>query len=53
MYFSVDDIDAAVREVRALGGSADDACPEEPGFGRFSACTDDQGVRFGLHQAAR
>ncbi|OBJ43210.1 glyoxalase [Mycolicibacterium mucogenicum] len=53
MYFSVDDIDAAVQAVRALGGTADDACPEEPGFGRFSACTDDQGVRFGLHQAAR
>ncbi|NMM92751.1 glyoxalase, partial [Rhodococcus sp. SRB_17] len=24
--------------------------PEEAGFGRFTACTDDQGVRFGLHQ---
>lgn len=50
MYFSVDDIDAAVRSVRALGGTAEDPRPEEPGFGRFTACTDDQGVQFGLHQ---
>ena len=51
MYFSVDDIDAAVQTVRALGGTAEEAGPEEPGFGRFTACTDDQGVQFGLHQA--
>jgi predicted enzyme related to lactoylglutathione lyase len=51
-YFSVDDIDEAVRVVRELGGTAADAGPEEKGFGRFSACTDDQGVQFGLHQAA-
>lgn len=50
IYFSVDDIEAAVRTVRELGGQADDARPEEPGFGRFTACTDDQGVEFGLHQ---
>ena len=50
-YFSVDDIEAAVQTVRALGGSAEDLRPEEPGFGRFTACTDDQGVHFGLHQA--
>lgn len=52
LYFSVDDIDAAVRTVRELGGTAEDARPEEPGFGRFTACTDDQGVQFGLHQVA-
>lgn len=53
MYFAVDDIDAAVRTVRELGGTAEDPHPEEAGFGRFTACTDDQGVRFGLHQAPR
>ncbi|MGB3354846.1 MAG: hypothetical protein WBB00_19005 [Mycobacterium sp.] len=51
-YFSLDDLDAAVRTVRELGGTAEDARPEEPGFGRFTACTDDQGVQFGLHQVA-
>lgn len=53
VYFSVDDIDAATRTVRDLGGTADDPSPEEPGFGRFTTCTDDQGVKFGLHQAPR
>lgn len=52
MYFSVTDIEATVRTVRELGGSAEDPRPEEPGFGRFTACTDNQGVHFGLHQAA-
>lgn len=53
VYFSVDDIEAAVRTVRELGGTAEDPRPEEPGFGRFTACADDQGVKFGLHQAPR
>ena len=53
VYFSVDDIEAAVRTVRSLGGTAEDPRPEEPGFGRFTACTDDQGVAFGLHQPPR
>lgn len=52
MYFSVDDIEAAVHTVRELGGTAEDLRPEEPGFGRFAACSDDQGVQFGLHQEA-
>jgi predicted enzyme related to lactoylglutathione lyase len=52
MYFSVNDIEAAVLTVRQLGGTAEEPRPEEPGFGRFTACTDDQGVQFGLHQAA-
>lgn len=49
-YFAVDDIDAAVVQVRSLGGRAGDPSPEEPGFGRFSTCTDDQGIPFGLRQ---
>lgn len=52
LYFTVPDIDAAVGTVRELGGEAEDARPEEPGFGRFTSCRDDQGVRFGLHQPA-
>lgn len=50
LYFEVPDIDAAVIRVRELGGTADDAGPEDPGFGRFTSCRDDQGVIFGLHQ---
>jgi predicted enzyme related to lactoylglutathione lyase len=49
LYFSVADIDAAVRRVRELGGIADEPGPPEPG-GRFAACRDDQGLVFGLHQ---
>jgi uncharacterized protein len=49
-YFRVDDISDAVTSVRRLGGHAEDPSPEEPGFGRFSTCTDDQGIPFGLHQ---
>ena len=50
-YFRVDDIDKAVARVRELGGHAEDPSPEEPGFGRFTGCTDDQGMPFGLHQS--
>jgi predicted enzyme related to lactoylglutathione lyase len=50
LYFAVDDIEAAVARVHELGGTADDAGPEQEGFGRFASCVDDQGVRFGLHQ---
>jgi predicted enzyme related to lactoylglutathione lyase len=49
-YFKVDDIETAVAKVRELGGHAGDPSPEELGFGRFSTCTDDQGIAFGLHQ---
>jgi uncharacterized protein len=49
-YFRVDDIREAVTKVRERGGTADEPSPEEPGFGRFSTCADDQGIPFGLHQ---
>jgi uncharacterized protein len=49
VYFKVRDIDDAVRQVRALGGTADEPGPAETG-GRFASCHDDQGVAFGLHQ---
>jgi uncharacterized protein len=50
VYFAVPDIEAAVERVRTAGGEASD--PSDEGeFGRFSRCLDDQGVRFGLHQA--
>jgi uncharacterized protein len=52
IYFAVADIEAAVARVRQAGGQADDPRPQEEGFGRFTACRDDQGVPFGLHQPA-
>ena len=53
IYFSVQDIEAAVVLVKQLGGTAEAISPEEPGFGRFCSCKDPEGVRFGLHQAAK
>lgn len=54
VYFLVDDLEAAVARVRAAGGTAaDPGKEEEGGFGRFSECRDDQGVRFGLRQPPR
>jgi predicted enzyme related to lactoylglutathione lyase len=52
LYFSVADIDAAVRRVRELGGEARDPGPAGMG-GRFTSCRDDQGVAFGLHEPER
>ena len=49
VFFAVDDLDAALAAVRAAGGVAG-AVHDSPGFGRWSECTDDQGVRFGLRQ---
>ena len=51
IYFSVPDIEVAVRRVRELGGEAGEPGPDEDG-GRFVSCRDDQGVPFGLHQAS-
>ena len=54
VFFVVDDIDAAVERVRALGGSVE-AVDVEGGAeqhkqtGRFKLCRDDQGSGFGLH----
>jgi predicted enzyme related to lactoylglutathione lyase len=53
VYFEVPDIEAALTTVAELGGEPGTASPEEPGFGRFAECRDDQGALFGLHQPAR
>ena len=50
IYFRVEDLDAAVARVRALGGTAPDPQPADPRFGRFVECKDVDGVKFGLHQ---
>jgi predicted enzyme related to lactoylglutathione lyase len=50
IYFDVDDIDAAIRNAKKLGGKADDKMPV-PGQGWFSACVDTEGNPFSLWQA--
>ena len=50
IFFSVPDIDDAVRRVVELGGEVDEGSSESAS-GRFVySCRDDQGVPFGLHQ---
>lgn len=46
VYFSVDDIHAAVEQIRELGGEAGE--PEEIQSGYMADCRDDQGTRFGI-----
>jgi predicted enzyme related to lactoylglutathione lyase len=53
VYFAVADIKAAAAKVNELGGQAGTPGDEQPGFGRFLECRDDQGVRFGLRQLPR
>lgn len=55
-FFAVDDMDAALEHVRALGGSVEEMNVEGDTesvarTGRFKLCRDDQGSSFGLHQA--
>ena len=45
--FGVEDIEAAVAKVRALGGTAADPA-DSGGHGVWAECTDDQGTRFAL-----
>ncbi|MBO0808436.1 MAG: VOC family protein [Actinobacteria bacterium] len=47
--YVVEDVAAAVARVRAAGGMADD--PTRRPYGLVADCTDDQGVRFAVHQA--
>ncbi|MGH3024322.1 MAG: VOC family protein [Gaiellaceae bacterium] len=56
VFFAVDDLDAALERVRALGGEVEEVHDEGEDeasiarFGRFKLCRDDQGSGFGLHQ---
>jgi uncharacterized protein len=56
VFFLVDDMEAAIRRVRELGGQVEQVDVEgDEGsiarFGRFKLCRDDQGSAFGLHEA--
>src|SRR5262249_8569600 len=49
VYFSVDDIEAAIATVRELGGNAEEKQPV-PTMGWFTACKDSEGNEFSLWQ---
>ncbi len=48
VFFAVDDLEASIERVRALGGQVLGGINDSPGFGRWVECADDQGVRFGM-----
>jgi hypothetical protein len=55
LFFRVEDMEAAVERVRALGGVVEemDVQGDEESVARwgwFKLCRDDQGSPFGLHQ---
>ncbi len=50
VFFAVDDLERSIGQLTELGGRATSEVHDEPGFGRWVECVDDQGVRFGLRQ---
>ena len=55
VFFGVEDLEAAIGKVEALGGEVLEMDVEgdeesQARFGRFKLCVDDQGSGFGLHQ---
>jgi len=50
IYWEVDDADASVAKVKALGGSVV-ADPEDTPYGRMATVTDPSGAQFKLHKA--
>ena len=50
VYFEVDDLAAAIEQVKALGGEVGPLRPPSEQYGAFAECTDNQGVAFGLRQ---
>lgn len=48
VVFVVDDLDATVQRVRSAGGTATE--PKDQPYGRMSACVDNQGLAFSMHE---
>lgn len=53
IFYSVPDLDEAVRRVIRLGGEVDEGTSEGSGGRYVHSCRDDQGVPFGLHEPPR
>ena len=51
VFFAVDDLDESLTTVSSLGGKVIGDVHDNPDFGRWAECVDDQGVRFGLRQS--
>lgn len=52
VFFAVPDLDAAIAMVTELGGSLASEVNDNPGFGRWIECRDNQNVAFGLREPA-
>lgn len=50
VFFAVNDLDTSLDELKRLGGSVHGDVTDDADFGRFAVCTDDQQVRFALHE---
>jgi predicted enzyme related to lactoylglutathione lyase len=58
LFFEVEDMAAALEQVRSLGGTVYDEdiegdSEQQATTGRFVLCGDDQGSHFGLHEPPR
>lgn len=51
VFFAVEDLDVSLAQLQQLGGSQHGEVRSDPAFGRFAVCSDNQGVRFALHQS--
>lgn len=50
-FFAVHDLDQAIERLEELGGElAQSVGDDDPAYGRFVLCRDDQGTPFGLHE---
>jgi uncharacterized protein len=50
VFYSVPDLDRAVRRIVELGGAVDEAGGEDESGRWLYSCRDDQGLTFGLHE---
>ena len=50
VFFAVDQLDDALAQLTQLGGKKHGEVRADPEFGRFAVCSDNQGVRFALHE---
>lgn len=53
IFFAVADLDTSLDQLASLGGTQHGEVHSDAGFGRFAVCSDDQGVRFALHEQPR
>lgn len=50
IFFAVENLDASLGTLNQLGGTRHGDVRADPEFGRFAVCSDNQGVRFALHE---